>query len=49
MTDGGQEMLVNGMMREDDLFVIDSVSKKLVFRIDGDSATATRQQKKKAR
>jgi len=45
-TDGGQEMLVNGMMREDDLFVIDSVSRKLVFRIDGDVATATRQKKK---
>lgn len=47
VTDGGQEMLVNGMMRADDLFVIDSVSKKLVFRIDGDSATATRQRKKR--
>jgi type IV secretion system protein VirB9 len=43
VTDGGQEMLVNGMMREDDLFVIDSISRKLVFRIDGDVATATRQ------
>ncbi|HYG47011.1 MAG TPA: TrbG/VirB9 family P-type conjugative transfer protein [Allosphingosinicella sp.] len=46
VTDGGQEMLVNGMMRDDDLFVIDSVSRKLVFRIDGDVATATRQKKK---
>jgi type IV secretion system protein VirB9 len=45
MTDGGQEMLVNGMMREDDLFVIDGVSRKLVFRIDGNVATATRQKK----
>jgi type IV secretion system protein VirB9 len=43
VTDGGQEMLVNGMMREDDLFVIDSISRKLVFRINGDIATATRQ------
>ncbi|HEX8126826.1 MAG TPA: TrbG/VirB9 family P-type conjugative transfer protein [Allosphingosinicella sp.] len=47
MTDGGEEMLVNGMMREDDLFVIDSISKKLVFRIDGNVATATRQRKKR--
>lgn len=47
VTDSGLEMLVNGMMREDDLFVIDSVSRKLVFRIDGDVATATRQRKKR--
>ena len=39
--DNGEEMLVNGMMR-DDLFVIDSVSRKLVFRIDKLKATATR-------
>lgn len=39
--DTGEEMLVNGMMRED-LFVIDSVSRKLVFRIDDHKATATR-------
>jgi type IV secretion system protein VirB9 len=39
--DGGNEMLVNGMMR-DDIFVIDSVSQKLVFRIDKQVATATR-------
>jgi type IV secretion system protein VirB9 len=37
----GQEMLVNGMMRED-VFVIDSVAQKLVFRIDKATATATR-------
>jgi type IV secretion system protein VirB9 len=47
VTDSGQEMLINGMMRADDLFVIDSVSRKLVFRIDGDTATATRQRKKR--
>jgi type IV secretion system protein VirB9 len=47
VTDGGQEMLVNGMMREDDLFVVDSISRKLVFRIDGNTATATRQRKKR--
>jgi type IV secretion system protein VirB9 len=44
MSDSGQEMLVNGMMREDDLFVIDSVSSKLVFRMDDKVATATRLQ-----
>lgn len=37
----GQEMLVNGMMRED-VFVIDSVAQRLVFRIDKATATATR-------
>jgi type IV secretion system protein VirB9 len=37
----GQEMLVNGMMRED-VFVVDSVAQKLVFRIDKATATATR-------
>jgi type IV secretion system protein VirB9 len=47
VTDSGLEMLVNGMMRADDLFVIDSVSRKLVFRIDGNTATATRQKKKR--
>lgn len=47
VNDGGLEMLVNGMMREDDLFVIDSVQRKLVFRIDGNVATATRQRKKR--
>jgi type IV secretion system protein VirB9 len=47
VTDGGQEMLVNGMMRADDLFVVDSISRKLVFRIDGNVATATRQRKKR--
>jgi type IV secretion system protein VirB9 len=45
LTDGGQEMLVNGMMRDDDLFVVDSIQRKLVFRIDGNVATATRQKK----
>jgi type IV secretion system protein VirB9 len=37
----GQESLVNGMMR-DDLFVIDAVVPRLVFRIDRDVARATR-------
>jgi len=47
VTENGQEMLVNGMMRQDDLFVIDSISRKLVFRIDGNVATATRQRNKR--
>jgi type IV secretion system protein VirB9 len=42
VSDTGQEMLVNGLMREDDVFVIDSVAPKLVFRIDRQVATATR-------
>jgi len=37
----GQESLVNGMMR-DDLFVIDAVVHRLVFRIDRDVARAER-------
>lgn len=37
----GQESLVNGMMR-DDLFVIDAVVQRLVFRIDRDIARAER-------
>ena len=47
--DSGQEMLVNGMMREDDLFVVDSVHRKLVFRIDDRVAGATRQKPRKAK
>jgi type IV secretion system protein VirB9 len=37
----GQESLVNGMMR-DDLFVIDAVVQRLVFRIDSEVARAER-------
>jgi type IV secretion system protein VirB9 len=37
----GQEALVNGMMR-DDLYVIDAVVPRLVFRIDSDVARAER-------
>ena len=40
----GNESLVNGMMR-DDLFVIDSVVPRLVFRIDQHTAQATRLQR----
>ena len=39
----GRESLVNGMMR-DDLFVIDEVVPRLVFRIDQHTAQATRLQ-----
>jgi type IV secretion system protein VirB9 len=39
--EAGQETLVNGMMRND-IFVIDSVSQKLVFRIDNQAARAER-------
>lgn len=42
VNDAGQETLVNGMMREDDVFVIDSIAHKLVFRRDRQVATATR-------
>lgn len=45
----GRESLVNGMMR-DDLFVIDAVVPRLVFRIDQHTAQATRlQQERTAR
>lgn len=44
----GRESLVNGAMR-DDLFVIDAVASKLVFRIDQHVATAERIRRKKAR
>jgi type IV secretion system protein VirB9 len=41
LDDRGQEALVNGMMR-DDLYVIDSVVPRLVFRIDRHVARAVR-------
>ncbi|HEX8621896.1 MAG TPA: TrbG/VirB9 family P-type conjugative transfer protein [Allosphingosinicella sp.] len=44
----GRESLVNGAMR-DDLFVIDAVASKLVFRIDRHVARAERVRRKKAR
>jgi type IV secretion system protein VirB9 len=45
----GRESLVNGMMR-DDLYVIDSVVPRIVFRIDQHTAQATRlQQERMAR
>ncbi|MDB5692760.1 MAG: type secretion protein, partial [Alphaproteobacteria bacterium] len=47
LNEGGEETLVNGMMR-DDIFVIDSVSQKLVFRIDSQIARAERMKPRKA-
>ena len=44
----GRESLVNGAMR-DDLFVIDAVASRLVFRIDKHVAQAQRVTRKKAR
>ena len=44
----GRETLVNGAMR-DDLFVVDSVASRLVFRIDQHVARADRVVRKKAR
>jgi type IV secretion system protein VirB9 len=41
LNEAGLETLVNGMMR-DDIYVIDSVSQKLVFRIDHEVARAER-------
>ncbi len=41
LDESGRESLVNGMMRED-LFVIDAVVRRLVFRIDRQVARATR-------
>jgi type IV secretion system protein VirB9 len=46
--DNGRETLVNGMIR-DDLYVIDSVSGELVFRIDKRIARAVRAKPKKGR
>jgi type IV secretion system protein VirB9 len=41
INDQGQETLVNGMMRDGQM-VIDSVQKRLVFRVDREKAMATR-------
>jgi len=46
--DDGQERLVNGSMRGS-RFVVDGIAKKLVFRIDQRTATATRLLVKKSR
>jgi len=44
----GEESLVNGMMR-DDVYVIDSVVPRLVFRIDRQTARAVRVRQREAR
>ena len=49
VTPTGQETLVNGMMREGDVFVIDDVWSRLVFRIDRHVAHATRQREARQR
>ena len=49
VTETGAETLVNGMMREDDVFVIDDIWQKLVFRIDRHKADATRERQRKRR
>jgi type IV secretion system protein VirB9 len=49
VTETGQETLVNGMMREGDLFVIDDVWQKLVFRVDRHIATAARERNARRR
>ena len=47
LNEAGQEILVNGMMR-DEVYVIDSVSQKLVFRVDDHIARAERMKPRKA-
>jgi type IV secretion system protein VirB9 len=49
VTETGQETLVNGMMRDDDVFVIDDVWTRLVFRIDNHVAHATRERERRHR
>ena len=46
--DDGKERLVNGIMRGNS-FVVDGIAKKLVFRIDARTASATRVPPRKAR
>lgn len=45
----GADVLVNGMMGTDDIYVIDGVPDRLTFRIDGAVAYAVRKQVKKKR
>jgi type IV secretory pathway VirB9-like protein len=40
--ESGNEMLANGMMGTDDVYVLDGVPKRLTFRIDDDVARAER-------
>jgi type IV secretion system protein VirB9 len=45
----GKEVIVNGMMGSDDVYVIDGVPQILTFRIDGDVAQARRLDTRKGR
>lgn len=45
----GAEVLVNGMMATDDVYVVDGTPQLLTFRIDGRMAHAERLKRKKAR
>ena len=49
VTETGAETLVNGMMREGDVFVIDDIWNKLVFRVDRHVATANRERERRRR
>ena len=44
----GHEMLVNGMMGTDDIYVVDGAPHRLIFRIDGSVARADRIETRKA-
>jgi type IV secretion system protein VirB9 len=45
----GHEMLLNGMMGTDDVYVVDGVPQRLIFRIDREVASAERINRKKGR
>lgn len=45
----GAEVLVNGMMGTDDVYVVDGTPQLLTFRIDGDMARAERMKPRKTR
>lgn len=45
----GKEMLLNGMMRPDDVYVVDGAPQRLIFRIDHSVARADRINPRKAR
>ena len=45
----GNDVLVNGMMNTDDVYVVDGVPDRLTFRIDRNVAHAVRIQPKKKR
>jgi type IV secretion system protein VirB9 len=49
MDAGGKDVLVNGMMGTDDVYVVDGVPDRLMFRIDDNVAYAVREPPKKRR